>query len=250
MQKEKPIAFYPQLARELGGISEALFYQQLYFWSDKGDRDDGWVYKTTKQLQEETTLTREMQDRVRKKLIAMGWIEVKKMKAKGAPTLHYRCMVEVDLICVKPTNGNVGNPQMEMRETHKTSITENTTESTTDTSAGTSPAGSDPLKEKIKFTELGADILKSFEKINPACKKMYGNTTQRQACDDLCAEYGYDRVKTVVENALPKTNLIKYFPECRTPKQLWDKWTALETAIAKKRKEQADLKNKNKMAFG
>ena len=120
---------------------------------------------------------------------------------------------------------------------------------TTEYIAGASPAGSKP-DDKKKFTELGSDILKAFEIINPACRKMYGNTTQRQACDDLCAEYGYERVKIVAEQTLPKTNLIKFFPEIRTPKQLWDKWTALGDAITKKRSDIAEIKNKNKIAFG
>jgi hypothetical protein len=43
MKFERPIAFYPSLARELGGIPEAIFYQQIYFWQDKGSREDGFI---------------------------------------------------------------------------------------------------------------------------------------------------------------------------------------------------------------
>lgn len=45
---ERPIAFYPQLSRVLGGIDEAIFVQQLYYWSDKGRDKEGWIYKTKK----------------------------------------------------------------------------------------------------------------------------------------------------------------------------------------------------------
>ena len=40
-----PIVFH----RELGlifGIEGALFVQQLYYWSDKGTREDGYIYKS------------------------------------------------------------------------------------------------------------------------------------------------------------------------------------------------------------
>ncbi len=98
MRFDRPIAFIPNLARELGGIEEALYYQQLHYWGDKGDREDGFIYKTVEQLEEETTLTRRQQDRVRAKLVKMGWLEVKNTHApNGAPTLHYKTLVEISL---------------------------------------------------------------------------------------------------------------------------------------------------------
>lgn len=87
---EKPIVFFAQVAKSLGGIEEALYFQQLYYWSDKGINKDGWIWKTKKEIEEETTLTRCQQDRVRKKLEKMEVIETKIMKAKGSPTLHFR----------------------------------------------------------------------------------------------------------------------------------------------------------------
>lgn len=120
----RPIAFHPQIARELGNdIESALFYQQIYYWRDKGVRSDGFIYKTIKQIEDETILTRHQQDRVREKLIRLGWIEVKKIKVNGAPTLHYKPLVEVSLICRKPANGNAGNRQfLDLPETGNSSI--------------------------------------------------------------------------------------------------------------------------------
>jgi len=41
-------------------------------------------------------------------------------------------------------------------------------------------------KERVDNTEDKSseivELIKSFEEINPACKRMYGNTTQRKAC--------------------------------------------------------------------
>lgn len=137
----KPIAFYPHLAKELGNdIEAAIYYQQLYYWNPKGGRKDGFIYKTKAEIYEETVLTREKQDRIRKKLVKLGWIEVKKIKANGAPTLHYRCKVGVDIvvdkqnsISVKPTNGKASNtPILDKCETH-VSLTESTREKTSET---------------------------------------------------------------------------------------------------------------------
>ena len=87
--------------------------------------------------------------------------------------------------------------------------------------------------EQSKYNPLGSELIKSFETINPACKKMYGNTTQREACDNLITEYTFERVKTVIEQTLPETNVMDFFPNIITPDQLWKKWAALEAAVLK-----------------
>lgn len=124
---EKPVSFYPQLAKLLGGIKEALYYQQISYWSDKGSREDGFIYKTKEEIEEETFLTRDEQDRVRKKLEKNGWMMTKVMLANGHPTLHY-----------KLTDRKEEIPRMEKWKTHDSNsgkpanyITENTTENTT-----------------------------------------------------------------------------------------------------------------------
>lgn len=81
-------------------------------------------------------------------------------------------------------------------------------------------------------------ILETFSKLNPTIKRMYGNTTQRKACEFLIGEYGLDRVLTIVEKTLPKTNGLKFFPTVTTPLQLQDKWANLESAIVKYKQEQ------------
>lgn len=82
-----------------------------------------------------------------------------------------------------------------------------------------------------KFTTLGAEVIKLFESINPACKNYYSRAPQRQAADDLIGERGFDKVKTVIQNTLPKTNSIEFFPTITTPIQLREKWTMLESAV-------------------
>lgn len=108
--------------------------------------------------------------------------------------------------------------------------------------AGPSPADD---KNNMAYKKEGVELIKAFETINPACKRMYGNKTQRQACDDLIENYGFDRVKIVIEKTLVKTNTIEYIPTITTPLQLFQKWSSLEAGI-KKLKSRIE---KNKVAF-
>jgi len=101
--------------------------------------------------------------------------------------------------------------------------------------------------EDKKFTKNGAELIKSFETINPNCKRMYGNTTQRTACESLIENYTFERVILVIEKTLPKTNGMQYFPTITTPLQLFEKWSALESAIKKYQSEK--LSTKSKVAF-
>lgn len=78
-----------------------------------------------------------------------------------------------------------------------------------------------------------SSLIKSFEVINPASKKFYGNKTQREACQSLIETYGFERVTTVIEKTLPKTNGMEFFPTITTPLQLMDKWATLEAQINK-----------------
>lgn len=87
-------------------------------------------------------------------------------------------------------------------------------------------------------------IIKEFEAINPAIKRMYGNKTQRRACEDLIKTYGFDRVITVIKNTLPRTNKIKFFPVINTPLNLMDKWSTLESAVLRYQQENKVVKNK------
>lgn len=87
-------------------------------------------------------------------------------------------------------------------------------------------------------------LIEMFSKLNPACKRMYGNTTQRTACIDLINTYGKDRILEIIEKTLPKTNKLNFFPTITTPVQLRDKFITLESAIIRYKKE-----SKSKVAF-
>lgn len=83
----RPIVFHPELAIVLGGVYEALMFQQLAYWSDKGSDPDGWIYKTTEEFRQETTINRYQQDKARAALVKLGVIQAKR---RGLPArMHY-----------------------------------------------------------------------------------------------------------------------------------------------------------------
>lgn len=90
------------------------------------------------------------------------------------------------------------------------------------------------------------DLIKAFEGINAAAKGMYGNTTQRQACGRLINQFSFQRVLGVIQNTLPKTNALEFFPNITTPLQLWEKWASLESSV---RKHKGDKINKPNVLF-
>lgn len=84
---DRPVAFHPELARLFGGINEALFFQQIAYWSGKGS-DPEWIYKTQTELEHETCLSRYQQEQARKQLKKLGVLEDAR---RGVPAqLYYR----------------------------------------------------------------------------------------------------------------------------------------------------------------
>ena len=66
-----PIAYYPKLAKPLGGVSTAILFSQLFYWQDKTTSDLG-VYKTRDELEDETGLSHNEQRTAIKKLCERG----------------------------------------------------------------------------------------------------------------------------------------------------------------------------------
>ena len=67
----RPIAYYPFLARYLGGVNAAVFFCQIFYWQDKATSEFG-VHKTVEELEQETGLSYEEQRAARTKLRAAG----------------------------------------------------------------------------------------------------------------------------------------------------------------------------------
>lgn len=89
---DKPVAYRPVIAKALGSINAGLLVSQLYYWKDKGQDKDGWIYKTRKDLRDELGLSRAEQDTAREKARNMGVISevIKKMP----PKVHFKINTE------------------------------------------------------------------------------------------------------------------------------------------------------------
>lgn len=73
----RSVAYYPRIAKAVGGVKEAVFLCQLFYWKDKGEGADGWIYKTQAEIEDETGLSRYEQEHARKSLVKRGLIEEK-----------------------------------------------------------------------------------------------------------------------------------------------------------------------------
>lgn len=67
----RPVAYYPGLAKPLGGVNAALFFCQIFYWQDKASSDLG-VYKTSEEIEEETGMSYREQVTARKALKDRG----------------------------------------------------------------------------------------------------------------------------------------------------------------------------------
>lgn len=141
------VAFHPELTRITQKTTATLLLCQLIYWGNKGKLAEGWVYKTSGELMDETGLTRHEQESARKKLRELGLITEKLAKQEGAPVVHFRVeweriaeLLESEGIAEKrkirkaamdmPKGGN-GLPQ-----SGKTTIQETTAKTTAETPAG------------------------------------------------------------------------------------------------------------------
>lgn len=113
----RPVAYWPKLARVVGGAKAGILLSQLLYWNGDAivDKRDGWILKSVDEMQAETGLTPLEQQTARKILISLN---VLSCALRGAPRIwHYRIDVDkiAELLAVYPLNGKPVE-----RETHST----------------------------------------------------------------------------------------------------------------------------------
>ena len=67
----KPIAYYPQLAKPLGGVNASILFSHFFYWHDKTQHELG-VYRTAEEIELETGLSVQEQRTARNKLKERG----------------------------------------------------------------------------------------------------------------------------------------------------------------------------------
>src|SRR5262249_2390549 len=88
----RPIAFHRCLVPVTGSVTAALMLSQAVYWTRHTNNPQGWFYKSIREWEEETGLTRREQETARKRLRNTGfWTE----KLTGVPaTVHFRIDAE------------------------------------------------------------------------------------------------------------------------------------------------------------
>lgn len=98
LENSHPQAYDAALAKYLGSIPAAVLFHQLNFWNGKGARPDGWFWKPSRAIEDETGMTEKQIRLAIKKLKDAGFIEAKVMKAYGKPTRHFRVLLNLELV--------------------------------------------------------------------------------------------------------------------------------------------------------
>ena len=65
---DRPISYHRCFAQITGSVAAGVMLSQLIYWSKRTSDPEKWFYKTQKEWQEETGLTRTEQENARKKL--------------------------------------------------------------------------------------------------------------------------------------------------------------------------------------
>jgi len=85
---KRPIAYQPITAKAFGSVKLAVLWCQIYYWHDKTNNPDGWIYKTREQVYDETGLSRVEQENARKLGAKLGVLESKRMGQRCI--VHFR----------------------------------------------------------------------------------------------------------------------------------------------------------------
>jgi len=130
------VTYSPLIASLTGSINSAIFLSQLLYWWER--KANGLLYKTIKEIENETMLSRFQQEQSIKKLKELGIIEVYVIGVP--PKRHFGINIEKikeliedynarnsqnemqetnKSICKKLTNQNAGNSQINLQETDK-----------------------------------------------------------------------------------------------------------------------------------
>lgn len=212
-----PVVLYPGLVKAFGR-NEALFIQQLSYWKGRGS-DKDWVYKTAAEWEDETTLTKKEQMRVRKKLRELGVVEERHDRMNHR--MYYKlCTNELDLIYKSKmgfrevTNGNLppeagdqkslpevpsGNQAGDQKSLRKD--TENTTENTTERTPLTPLQGVlknlPPEFNCIEFVTAWQDWVEHRKEIR---KKLTPRGIKMNA--NLFAKWGVNKTVAAIQKSL------------------------------------------------
>lgn len=139
-----------------GDLETGTFLAQLVYWSDKGKRGDGYIYKTMEEWSKEIFMSEYSIRKARKRLEDLGLLETIVKKANGNPTVHYKLLRKPLIDWLLKFRRNETEITQEQNFELKDSITELTAELTsqpTETDKGIFPNGENPILSFSSYCE-------------------------------------------------------------------------------------------------
>lgn len=126
---DRPIAYNPGFKKLTRSTVAAIFVSQGWYWTKRHKEDDGWFYKTGKEWEEETGLTRSEQETARR--ICCSELGIMEEQLRGVPaTMYYRVKRErvyellgFQFAEIQQTE-IAGTPQTEIAEIQQTEFAE------------------------------------------------------------------------------------------------------------------------------
>lgn len=148
----------------------AVLLNQLLYWSDKTKNDEGWIYKSAEDWNEEICLSRYQVTQAKNKLEKMGIIETTLKKANGSPTLHYRVLNDKfsESFLKFLQNQNSSNLKNEFEETSK-SLTKTTTKTTTKITMENSGASAEVAETHDSETQDESTAIRIIKEARDGC---------------------------------------------------------------------------------
>jgi len=97
---KRPIAYNPIIAKTFGSVKLGILWSQMYYWSERTNDKDGWIYKTQSEVFEETGLSRKEQETARKIGKKLGVLESRVMGIP--PKVNFRVDLDktIELISI------------------------------------------------------------------------------------------------------------------------------------------------------
>mgnify|MGYP001600622752 FL=1 len=228
------------------------YEQAIYLYMKRVAGETGTCWTSNQEIGKKLQCSRNTISKYRNKLIKRGWIEIVGSKKVGTTK---QTVPEYKIIDLWELNNNFyTNKNKEVSNNDTLQEVSSSDEKVSTVDGKVSPVGhkEEPIKKnQEEDTEQSSGnvnlLIKEFENINPACKTYYARPPQRNACKGLISDYGFERVRSVIEKTLPRTNELQFFPTITTPIQLQEKWATLESAI--KRYQSENKKIKSSVAF-
>lgn len=149
-------------------LETGLFLSQLIYWSDRGTRKDGFIFKSDKEWHEELRLSKYAVRKAKKKLKEMGILETKVKKAYGNPTTHYKLnknefVSQFTWFLRNQQNESSNTTKGKFENTH--SLTDTTTDVKTDTkkNKGTKLNLALSFSQYLNTKELNNDVVEVID---------------------------------------------------------------------------------------